>query len=121
MKPERDAFQMLVRLRDEAHDLANAAHRTRRDTAHFYEAAAMMPSINEKERRRLLQKYGSLKQIKSVSEENLVKLLGAEQAEIIFGDLQNENKKIEPLIVPIRFDDENGDARDLQPISKTRK
>jgi excinuclease ABC subunit C len=120
MKSESETMQMLVLLRDEAHDLANSVHRRRRDTAHFYELAALLPSINEKERRLLLQKYGSLKQLKLAGMEDLIKIYGTEKAEIVFRELQNKYEKVEPLIVPIRFDDESGDARDLQPISKKR-
>ncbi len=68
MKPESEAMQTLVRLRDEAHDFANHIHRVRRDTAHFYESA-----------------------------------------------------DVTPLIVPIRFDDANGDAKNLQPLRLTHK
>lgn len=122
MKPESDVLQMLVRLRDETHDLANRVHRQRRDTSLFYEVAAILPSINERERRFLLQKYGSLKRLKSTNKNNLIKVIGTEKAEIAFKDLQNdaESYRIEPLIVPIRFDDKNGDARDLQPLSNMR-
>ncbi|MCA1638135.1 MAG: hypothetical protein LC768_07335 [Acidobacteria bacterium] len=122
MKPESDVFQILARLRDEAHELANSVHRKRRDTSHFYEVAALLPSINEKERRYLLQKYGSLKELKSANKDDLIKLIGSEKVEIVCNDLRekDENQKIEPLIVPIRFDDEDGDARDLQPLSTLR-
>ena len=118
MRAESETFQLLVRLRDEAHDLANGVHRQRRDNSHFYELAALLPSVDEKERRFLLRKYGSLKQLKSLEKDDLIKIVGAEKAEMIFTDLRKQNEKIEPLIVPIRFDDKNGDARDLQPISK---
>lgn len=120
MKPESETFQTLVRLRDEVHDLANSIHRRRRDTSHFYELAALLPSINEKERRRLLQNYGSLKQLKSAGKADLAKFFGAKKAEIAFGELRTKSEKVEPLIVPIRFDEENGDARDLQPIQSAQ-
>jgi excinuclease ABC subunit C len=68
MKPDSEAMQMLVRLRDEAHDFANHIHRVRRDTTHFYESANVLP-----------------------------------------------------LIVPIRFDDANGDAKSLQPLRLMHK
>lgn len=122
MKTESKVFQMLVHLRDEAHRFANSVHRRRRDTAHFYETAALLPSINEKDRRFLLQKYGSLKKIKSANTEDFVQYVGFGKAREICKDLLKKDKgqKIEPLIVPIRFDEESGDARDLQPISNTR-
>lgn len=59
----KPALRMLQVLRDDAHELSNAAHRQSRDMAHFYEP---------------------------------------------FG--------VPPLIVPIRFDDPNGQACDLRPI-----
>lgn len=121
MRAESETLQTLVRLRDEVHVLANSVHRRRRDTAHFYELAALLPSISEKERRFLLQKYGSLKQLKSARKADLTNIFGDAKAEIAFNELQKKGEKIEPLIVPIRFDDENGDAGDLQPILRTRK
>ena len=46
------------------------------------------------------------------------------EIEIILQDLQNykngKSTKIEPLIVPLRYADENGSAQDLRPLATYR-
>lgn len=118
MNVNSDALQMLARLRDEAHNLSNNVHRLRRDSNHFYELANILPSLPENERRILLREFGSLKKLKLAAKNDFSKILGLQKAEIAFRDLrQTGDTKTEPLIVPIRYTDENGDAEDLQPIS----
>ena len=118
MNSDSNALQILVRLRDEAHNLSNNVHRLRRDATHFYEVANILPSLIENERRILLREFGSLKQLKQAERIYIDKVLGLERAAVAFSDLQKANNtKIEPLIVPIRYTDENGGAEDLQPLS----
>ena len=118
---ESDAHRVLQILRDEAHTLSNQIHRQKREMSHFYELAEILPSIGESERQSLLRKSGSVKRLLSFAEKDLIELFGAEKSKVIRQNLINYQKgnhrKIEPLIVPIRFDDENGDAKDLQPLS----
>ena len=121
LRPESKAFRLLQNLRDDAHELCNRVHRQKRDAAHFYEFAAILPSLNENERRKLLRKFGSLKKLKEASENDFAAVLNDEAVLRAIKDLQHfENEKpqkVEPLIVPIRFDDADGEARDLQPLS----
>lgn len=122
---ESEAMRVLLRLRDEAHELANKVHRQRREASHFYELAKILPSLNEGERRHLLQKFGSLKKLSQASGEELEKFVDASRLEIVLKDLkangENIFSNVNPLIVPIRFDDPNGDAKDLQPLSYQAK
>jgi excinuclease ABC subunit C len=124
MKPDSNAMQFLVRLRDEAHDLANRIHRTLRDTSHFYELAGILPDLTEKERRSLLQKFGSIKNLKKTVQNDFVEIFGNEKGENVFVTLNNyvhrNNFSLESLIVPIRYDDPNGQANDLQPLKLRR-
>ncbi len=117
---DSEACLILQQIRDEAHNVANSAHRTRRDFSHFYELASVLPSLDEKMRREVLQKFGSIRKLKEVSLTDLIESFDARIAEIIFKDLQNfkasGEKIIKPPIVPIRYDDPNGDAQDLQPL-----
>lgn len=119
---DSDAFRFLQNLRDEAHAAANYIHRTRRDFSHFYELAAVLPSSDENTRREILRKSGSINNLKNLSLENLKTDFDLKNAETIWNDLQNHitngGKKIEPPIVPIRYDDPNGDANNLQPLQK---
>ncbi len=78
MKPESTAMQMLVSLRDATHKLANTVHRSGRDTAHFYELVGILPASSEKERSRLLKKFGSIKNIRQTTENDLIDFLGVE-------------------------------------------
>lgn len=118
---QNDAHRLLQTLRDEAHNLSNEIHRQRREMTHFYELAAALPALDESARRQLLKSAGSLKNILELSENDLLKNFSKEQASVIFRDLQDYRSDrapvIEPLIIPLRYDDENGDAQDLRPIT----
>ncbi len=118
--PDNPAQNMLRLLRDAAHDLANRVHRDLRDLGHHYELAALLPSITEPERRKLVTSAGSLRKIRELDATALTKLVGGESASLILTDLKKHrsgtSEAVIPLIVPIRFDAENGDADDLRPI-----
>jgi excinuclease ABC subunit C len=125
MKPDSDAMQLLVRLRDEAHELANRIHRTLRDTSHFYELASILPDLSERERNNLLQKFGSIKKLKQTAQNDFVEMFGNEKGSKIFVALNSfnpdKNLPLKFLIVPIRYDDQNGQAKDLQPLRLRHK
>jgi len=111
---------MLKILRDDAHDLANRVHRDLRDTKHNYELAAVLPSINEAERRDVLRAAGSIRKLTTLSETDVFNLFDARTARKIAHDLRifrsGNSDPVTPLIVPIRFDDPDGAADDLRPI-----
>ena len=113
-------FRILKILRDEAHDLANAAHRQKRDMRHFYELAAIFPSISEKERRELLQRFGSARKLTEIGEDEIFRLLEPASAKLAIKDreryLSGDSPAVEPLVVPLRFVENGGDAEDLRPI-----
>lgn len=117
---DSEAFLLLRQIRDEAHNTANSIHRTRRDFSHFYELASVLPSLDEKMRRAVLQKFGSIRKLKEVTLIGLIENFDAAIAQVIFMDLQNYRangeQNIKPPIVPIRYDEPNGDAQDLQPL-----
>ncbi len=119
-EPDNPAQNMLRLLRDAAHDLANRVHRDLRDLGHHYELAALLPSINEKERRQIVAAAGSLRKISELSSATLIKLFGDQTASLVLADLENNRLASTgpalPFIVPIRFTAENGDADDLIPI-----
>ena len=87
-----EAFRFLQFLRDEAHNAANSVHRTSRDFSHFYELAAVLPNAQEKTRREILRKFGSINNLKNVPFEDLKANFVLEIAETIWNDLQNLNK-----------------------------
>ncbi|MEO8041562.1 MAG: hypothetical protein ABI646_03030 [Acidobacteriota bacterium] len=113
------AFQLLQRLRDEAHDLANATHRLGRDMMHFYEPAAILPSLNERQRQELMREVGSIRAIVDLDEEFFLKRFGKSKAKRIRADLaafRSGDITSQPLIVPIRYVETDGAAEDLIPI-----
>lgn len=118
--PDIDAFRLVQRLRDDAHDLANATHRLSRDMMHFYELSVILPSLNEAERQELLRDARSLRSIVEQSSDFFVKRFGDSKAAAIESDLRafREAKAPEPqpLIVPISYLAVEGQAEDLIPI-----
>lgn len=116
-----NAARILLKLRDEAHALANYIHRTKRETAHYSEFFQALPGLGEKERQSLVQFFGSLGKLKDAAEIDLIKILGAEKGKFIFERLKLEQKDYEPFIVPIRFDDPNGEAADLRLLNLPEK
>ena len=111
---------MLRLLRDDAHDLANRVHRDLRDMQHNYELAAILPSLNEADRRDILKTVGSVSRIAELSTDEIANQFRPQTARLIARDIQNYRKGnspvVLPLIVPIRFDDPDGGADDMRPI-----
>ena len=114
------SHRLLHRLRDDAHDLANATHRLGRDMMHFYELAAILPSLDERERRELMREFGSIRKIASLDENELRRRFEKGKGERAARDLiryrEGKSPPPEPLIVPIRFVETGGAAEDLIPI-----
>jgi hypothetical protein len=65
-----------------------------------------------------------LKNVLELNAKDLHGLFSPKTANSILLDLQNYRcgnaRKIEPLIVPLRYTDENGDAQDLRPLASYR-
>jgi excinuclease ABC subunit C len=114
------AFRVLHRLRDDAHDLANATHRLGRDMMHFYELAAILPSQSERERQSLLRELGSIRAVTSLGSEDIERRFGKKKGALVMKDLSEfatgRSKPPAPFIVPIRFVETDGAAEDLIPI-----
>ncbi|MDQ6788714.1 MAG: excinuclease ABC subunit UvrC [Acidobacteriota bacterium] len=115
-KKNSDGFNVLLKLRDETHELANYVHRTKRETVHFYELFQITSFLSAKERYLLLRHFGSLKELRKTVEADLIKILGEEKGKLIYLKLKEDFSKAEPFIVAIRYDDPNGEAEDLRPI-----
>lgn len=118
--PEVAAMRLLKLLRDEAHDLANAAHGQSRDMSHYYHLAGILPSLNEKERQTLFERFGSIRKIVESEIKRVGETIGQDRIEAVAADLEayrlGLSREILAPIVPIRYDDSNGAAGDLRPI-----
>jgi excinuclease ABC subunit C len=114
------AMRLLQDLRDRAHELCNRAHRELREMAHHYELAAVFPSLDEKQRKKLLWQVGSLNRIMEMDVRTLADVLGSEFEGIISQDLAGRRSgsrpTAAPIVLPIRYTDPNGRAEDLLPI-----
>lgn len=121
--PTSPAMLLLQRLRDEAHDFANAVHRDTRDYANFYQMVNIVPSLTESERQKLLRHFGSHARVLNAELGEISAVIGSLKAAIAVKDIDayktDERERIKPLVVPVRFQDENGAADDLRPIAVT--
>ena len=88
---------------------------------HHYELAAILPGVNETERRKLIAKLGSVKNLLAVNETELERLAGKQKARELIANVNTfiarQPGPILPFVVPIRFDAEGGNAEDLRPIA----
>ncbi|MDM7921420.1 MAG: UvrB/UvrC motif-containing protein, partial [Pyrinomonadaceae bacterium] len=123
--PSSPAMMLLQKLRDEAHDLANAIHREVREFSNVYEWATILPSITESERQRLLAAFSTRAKLLGAEPQRLIELLGPERASVALNDIaayrQNARPQVRPLVVPVTLQDRNGAADDLRPIENLRK
>ena len=67
------SLKLLQQVRDEAHRFAITFHRERRSKRTLTSELDKIPGIGEKRRIALLKKFGSIKKIKTLSEDELVK------------------------------------------------
>ena len=115
---DNPAHAMLRLLRDAAHDLSNQVHRDLRDLRHHYELAAMLPSLTESERLKIVTKFGSVRKIREADPDSFGESDLALRLRSDIANAEDELDGVIPLIVPIRFQAEGGDADDLRPIEK---
>jgi len=120
-----DSHRLLHRLRDDAHDYANAVHRDTRDFAGFYETVNIAPSLTESERRNLVQHFGSNLRLLAAKEKEIAEIIGKERARAAISDIvryrSGKTARIRPLVVPTRLQDQDGAADDLRPIAATSR
>jgi excinuclease ABC subunit C len=71
LRPNTAELYLLSRIRDEAHRFANTFHRERRNRTALRSSLEDIPGIGQKRRRALLRHFGSLKNIKQASVDEL--------------------------------------------------
>ncbi|MDW0110425.1 excinuclease ABC subunit UvrC [Sporosarcina aquimarina] len=72
LKRSSEAFYLLQRIQDEVHRFAITFHRQRRDTGTLVSALDGLPGVGPKRKQKLLKHFGSVKKIKTATEEQLV-------------------------------------------------
>ncbi len=75
-KPNSEAFQILVGIRDEAHRFAITYHRQRRETVSLESELDLVTGLGEKRKRNLLRHFPSVEALKSASVEEILKVKG---------------------------------------------
>ena len=84
--PHSDAFHLITRIQDEAHRFAITYHKKLRWDSQIQSLLDQIPGIGPKRRASLLQTFGSVEKIRSLSSEELMKADGINQkaADAIF-------------------------------------
>lgn len=91
LKRSSEGLYLLQRARDESHRFAITYHRKRRRKGALHSAFDTIPGIGEVYRKRLLSSFGSLKELKKASLEDLQKVngIGESKAKTIFDALHS--------------------------------
>jgi len=124
LPPNSAGWRLIQQVRDEAHRLANEAHRHLREAQQLAETVASLPGLSEKQRRLLLLNFGSVKRVREAATAELAKFIGLEAAQQLQAQLTAAKRPateltLQSLLVPVRLDDPLGDAADLRPIRST--
>ena len=85
------ALHLIQQIRDEAHRFAVTFHRKRRTRRELASELLDIPGIGERTARRLLEHFGSLNKLKSVSEAELSQIVTQKQALKIMEYLRSRN------------------------------
>ena len=109
---------VLARIRDEAHRFANTFHRDRRGKQTLRSELDEIPGIGTTRRQRLLKHFGSVREIRQASLEQLAKAPGmnkkAAQQVVAYFTAVTE-AEAEPAVEAIYEGDESDDARQPDP------
>lgn len=85
---DHPVVRLLVAIRDEAHRFANSFHRKLRDRHLLESIIETVPMIGPKRRKKLLERFKSVEQIKETPIEELAKLLGSRKvAELLISKM----------------------------------
>ncbi|MGH2426342.1 MAG: helix-hairpin-helix domain-containing protein, partial [bacterium] len=82
------ALQLLQRIRDEAHRFANTYHQKLRQRKVVFSALDEIHGIGEKRKRDLIRHFGSVRQIRQASVEQIAGVIGPKTAQKVSDYLQ---------------------------------
>ena len=80
LDPHSPVLHLIQEVRDESHRFAVRLHRQRRDSRKLRSELRDIPGVGEKTALKLLESFGSLEEIRSASEEELLKIVNRRQA-----------------------------------------
>lgn len=83
LKPNDELFHLLERIQDEVHRFAITFHRDKRSKGTIRTQLTEIPGIGEKTARDLLLRFGSVKEIRLQTLDDLAKAIGPSKAKII--------------------------------------
>ena len=84
------ALKTLMHIRDEAHRFGITFHRKLREKAQIVSVLNGIKGVGEKAETQLLQEFKSVENIKKASLEDLIKVLGAKRANLVFDYFRQE-------------------------------
>ena len=84
LKPTDELFHLLERIQDEVHRFAITFHRDKRSKGTIRTQLTDIPGIGEKTARDLLLRFGSIKEIRLQTLDDLAKAIGPAKAKVVF-------------------------------------
>lgn len=87
-----ETLKVIQRLRDEAHRFGITHHRNRRSKGTFKSELSEINGIGDESIKLMLRKFKSVKKVREASLEELVEVLGAKRAHLVFDFFQSQNQ-----------------------------
>ena len=84
LKPTDQLFHLLEQIQNEVHRFAISFHRDKRSKGTFKTQLTDIPGIGEKTARDLLLRFGSVKEVRLQTIDDLTKAIGPAKAELVF-------------------------------------
>jgi len=92
VEKDNDLFLFLTRIQDEVHRYAISYHRNIKKKGQLVSMLDMAPGIGDKKRKLLIKEFGSFKKIKEASIDDLEKVVGKKEAEVLYNYLKENNQ-----------------------------
>lgn len=91
LKTDSELFHVLTQIQDEVHRYAIAFHRDKRSKHALHSELDDIKGIGNKTKEILLNKLKTIKNIKSIDIQQLIKIIGQSKAQIIYNYFHNDN------------------------------
>lgn len=92
LKPTDALFHLLEQIQNEVHRFAITFHKDKRSKGTFRTLLTDIPGIGEKTARELLLRFGSVKQVRLQTFDDLAKAIGKAKARLVTDFFENENR-----------------------------